>query len=120
MPAIMKTLLRFPILLVLCLMALAGFGQDHAVPGELPNWLLNRDRVKAGILSVPENHNNPNSRKIQIAYAVLERRNKDSNAYPIILFTGGPGESSLAQGMVDFLRGKREWGVITRKGFDKS
>ena len=99
----MKTLLRLPLLFALCLITLAGFGQDHKTPEELPNWLVNRDRVKAGVLFVPENHDNPNSRKIRIAYAVLERRNKDSKAYPMILFSGGPGESSLAQGLVDFL-----------------
>ena len=99
----MKTLLRFLLLFALWMNPLAGFGQDQTLTGELPNWLLNRERVKAGVLSVPENHDNPNSRKIRIAYAVLERRNKESNAYPIILFSGGPGDSTLVQGMVDFL-----------------
>ena len=70
---------------------------------DLPEWLANHDRVKAGMLSVPENHDNPNGRKIEIAYAVLQRRNKVSRAYPIILFTGGPGEGALGPGMVDFL-----------------
>jgi pimeloyl-ACP methyl ester carboxylesterase len=69
----------------------------------LPEWLANHENVKAGMLPVPENHDNPDGRKIEIAYAVLQRRNMDSKAYPMILFSGGPGESSLAPGLVDFL-----------------
>ncbi len=81
---------------------LSANAQDSGEPNFF-EWAANRENVKAGMLVVPENHDNPDGKKIEIAYAVLQRRNKDSQAYPMILFSGGPGESSLAPGVVDFL-----------------
>jgi pimeloyl-ACP methyl ester carboxylesterase len=81
---------------------LSASAQDTGIP-DLPEWLVHHENVKSGLLLVPENHDNPDGREIAIAYAVLQRRNKASEAYPVILFSGGPGESSLDQGLVDFL-----------------
>ncbi|MEJ2585715.1 MAG: alpha/beta fold hydrolase [Robiginitalea sp.] len=97
----MRTLPTLLLILLFCL-SNTGLSQDAPDPA-IPNWLTSRENVRAGMLTVPENHENPDGRKIQIAYAVLERRNKDSNTYPMILFSGGPGESSLSPGLVDFL-----------------
>ena len=99
-PAIMRTYL--PFLLFFFSIFISATAQDIGTP-DLPDWLANNERVKAGLLSVPENHENPDGRKIEIAYAVLQRRNKASKAYPMILFSGGPGESSLAPGIIEFL-----------------
>lgn len=76
--------------------------QDTGEPNFF-EWAANRENVRTGMLSVPENHDNPDGRKIKIAYAVLQRRNKESQAYPMINFSGGPGQSSLGPGMVNFL-----------------
>ncbi len=93
---------RLLFLLILSFVPLSSIAQERSGP-RLPDWLSNRDNVNAGLLEVPENHENPDGMKIQIAYAVLQRRNEQSNAYPMILLSGGPGESSLQPGLVDFL-----------------
>lgn len=96
----MRTLRYF--LFLFFVLFLSASAQDTGNT-DLPEWLTLHERVKAGRLSVPENHANPEGRKISIAYAVLQRRNRASQANPMILFTGGPGESSLAPGLVNFL-----------------
>ena len=98
----MNTLYRILLFFILLLTPLAGITQD-GTKAVLPDWLTDREHVTAGLLRVPENHEDPDGRKIAIAYAVLARRNKDSNAFPMILLSGGPGESSLQSGLVDFL-----------------
>ncbi len=96
----MRTLRHFLFLFSALAVSASAQDSDNAT---LPEWLTGHENVNAGILLVPENHANPDGRKIGIAYAVLQRRNIASREYPLILFSGGPGESSLNQGLVDFL-----------------
>lgn len=55
----------------------------------------NNDRVSCGLLEVPENHEAPNGRKINIAYVLIKAKNKASKAYPLINLSGGPGGASI-------------------------
>ncbi len=60
----------------------------------LPNVSEN-SRIICGKLEVPENHQKPNGRKIEIAYVIIKSENAESKEYPMIHFTGGPGGQSL-------------------------
>lgn len=49
-----------------------------------------------GILEVPENRENPNSRTLKLVYKVLKAKKVDSLKAPIVFLEGGPGGSALA------------------------
>ncbi|MEQ8304876.1 MAG: alpha/beta fold hydrolase [Cyclobacteriaceae bacterium] len=51
--------------------------------------------ARCGYITVPENHEAPEGRKIQIAYVVLEARDSSAHADPVIYLSGGPGGSAL-------------------------
>ena len=67
------------------------------------DWLPEREDVQAGAILVPENHDEPDGKQIQITYIVLKAKDSISAAFPMIFFSGGPGGNSLSQGMVGFL-----------------
>ncbi len=67
-------------------------------------WLANATGVKGGAILVPENHDEPEGRKIKIAYAILQARDTSISRYPLIFFAGGPGGKTLNPGLVDFLK----------------
>jgi len=48
-----------------------------------------------GILEVPENRDNPNSRTLKLVYKVLKARNTTSGKAPIVYLQGGPGGATL-------------------------
>ena len=54
-----------------------------------------QEGVTCGRLQVPENHDDKAGRKIEIAYVVIEAKSRNSQAYPIIYFSGGPGGASI-------------------------
>ena len=91
--------------LSLLLVALVCQAQNEPVfinPSGL-DWLPEREDVQAGAILVPENHDEPNGKQIQITYIVLKAKDSISDAFPMIFFSGGPGGNSLSQGMVGFL-----------------
>ncbi|HUF02685.1 MAG TPA: alpha/beta fold hydrolase [Aridibacter sp.] len=51
---------------------------------------------------MPEDHSNPQGRKIEIAYAVVSAR-KGKAEEAVIYFSGGPGGGSLRAGFINFL-----------------
>ncbi|MEM9685335.1 MAG: alpha/beta fold hydrolase [Bacteroidota bacterium] len=53
--------------------------------------------MECGYLEVPENHAQPDGRKIKIAYVVLKSKNETNAGYPMIYFSGGPGGASLSE-----------------------
>ena len=71
---------------------------DHSI-----DWLPERKDVQAGAILVPENHDEPNGKKIKITYMVLKAKDTTSTAFPMIYFSGGPGGNTLGEDMVDFL-----------------
>jgi pimeloyl-ACP methyl ester carboxylesterase len=60
-------------------------------------------RLVCGSIQVPENHDKPDGRKISIAYVILKSEDSDTEQYPMIYFTGGPGGQALrnVQGQLD-------------------
>ena len=76
--------------------------QDIIKPAAM-DWLPKSEAIQAGAILVPENHDDPNGKKIQITYVVLKAKDKTSAAYPIIYFSGGPGGNTIGQGMVNFI-----------------
>lgn len=67
------------------------------------DWITEREDIQAGAILVPENHDDPDGKKIQITYVVLKAKDKTSTAYPMIFFSGGPGGNTIGQGMVNFI-----------------
>ncbi len=53
------------------------------------------DNVIDGILEVPENRQNPDSRTLKLVYKVLKAKNTDSLKSPILYLQGGPGGATL-------------------------
>lgn len=60
----------------------------------LPQFANDAD-VDCGYLEVPENRNDPNSRKIKLAYLVLKATNGNAKPDPIVYLQGGPGGATL-------------------------
>lgn len=52
-------------------------------------------RLICGQLEVPENHDKPDGRKINIAFVILKSEDSSTTNYPMIHFTGGPGGPAL-------------------------
>jgi pimeloyl-ACP methyl ester carboxylesterase len=98
----MKTKFFSSVFLMFCMLPAIALAQAPASL-EIPDWLANNEKVTSGAIWVPEDHEHPEGRKLQLTYAVLGRKNKGSRAFPVILFSGGPGEQSLQPGLVDFL-----------------
>ncbi len=61
----------------------------HACSITPPNEVID------GILEVPENRLNPDSRTLKLAYKVLKAKKTDSLKAPILLLAGGPGAPTL-------------------------
>ncbi len=53
------------------------------------------DDIIDGILEVPENRQNPDSRTLKLVYKVLKAKNIDSLKSPIVFLQGGPGGATL-------------------------
>ena len=66
-------------------------------------WASDREGIRAGAIMVPENHDEPEGRKIKISYLVVEARDTTSTKYPMVFFSGGPGGNTIDAGLVDFL-----------------
>jgi pimeloyl-ACP methyl ester carboxylesterase len=52
--------------------------------------------VQCGFLTVPEDHNKPMGKSIEIAFAIFKTKSKKENSIPVIIFGGGHGGRSLA------------------------
>ncbi len=88
----------FLVLLVCSLVAEKMNAQDAENCGYITG--LEQLNVQCGQLEVPENHNDPGGKKIQLSYAILPSRNSDSKAYPMIFLSGGPGGASLGRNAI--------------------
>jgi pimeloyl-ACP methyl ester carboxylesterase len=53
------------------------------------------ERVKFGTLAVPEDHENPGGKTIEIAWAVISAKDATKQKHPLIFLTGGPGGETL-------------------------
>ncbi|MBT8223759.1 MAG: alpha/beta hydrolase, partial [Eudoraea sp.] len=96
----MKSLLLF---ILLAIFSLNIYAQQQDLRAEGMDWLPIRPDVKAGSLWVPENHDNPGGKKIEIAYIILKARDTTVQHFPLIFFSGGPGGNTLVPGLVNFI-----------------
>ena len=83
-------------------------GYQNVISQDLINldnldWLPDREEVQSGAILVPENHDDPDGKKIQITYIVIKTKDAASSAFPMIFFSGGPGENTVNPGLVNFL-----------------
>jgi pimeloyl-ACP methyl ester carboxylesterase len=94
--------------------------QETACPFDVSSLLMD---VRCGLLTVPENRQNPNSRPIVLAVMIAESPNPNKALDPIVYLAGGPGESAIAsivpilsteQG--GLLLEERDWIVIDQRG----
>jgi pimeloyl-ACP methyl ester carboxylesterase len=69
--------------------------QETACPFDLPPGQVEGQTVECGILEVPENRADPNSRQIRLAVAIFRHPDGATQPDPIIYLSGGPGGSSL-------------------------
>lgn len=93
------------IIVVLFLTSIVCLAQNEPVstnPVGL-DWLPERKDIQAGAILVPENHDDPNGKKIQITYIILQAKDTITEAFPMIFFAGGPGGNTLSEGMINFL-----------------
>ncbi|MEQ9412998.1 MAG: hypothetical protein RIF39_04175, partial [Cyclobacteriaceae bacterium] len=51
--------------------------------------------IDCGYITVPENHDDPEGKKIKIAYVLLHAEDTTSKEYPVIYLSGGPGGSAV-------------------------
>ncbi|MGK7396438.1 MAG: alpha/beta fold hydrolase [Candidatus Cyclobacteriaceae bacterium M3_2C_046] len=91
-----KMKLRFFYLMLLAL-ALSNAAQAQIewaeFPGKIPEE--HQDKVKFGYLTVPENHDQPTGRKIQVAFSLLQSNNNDKQD-ALIFLPGGPGGNATS------------------------
>ncbi len=92
---------------------------------EFIKFLTDTDNVRCGMIDVPENHDDPDSRNISIAYVVLQKLDKSSDRYPMIHLTGGPGAGALTSGRINRwidhpIREKRDIILFDQRGIGYS
>jgi len=83
-------------------------GYQNMISQDLVNldnldWLPDKEEVQAGAILVPENHDDPDGKKIQITYVVVKTKETTSAAFPMIFFSGGPGGNTINSEFVNFL-----------------
>jgi pimeloyl-ACP methyl ester carboxylesterase len=77
------------------------------------------DNMDCGYLTVLENRDNPNSRRIKLAYLVLKATSPNPKPDPIVYLQGGPGGATLATLSYwrnSILRKDRDFILIDQRG----
>jgi len=92
---------------------------------EFITGLVPSNEIQCGKITVPENHDDPNGKKIQITYIVLHSKDTISEAYPMIYLSGGPGGASLTVGRINGwlqhpIREKRDIIILDQRGIGYS
>jgi len=65
-------------------------------PIDLPENLLKNQKISFGYVSVPEFHSKPNGNTMEIAVATFHCQNEKPASEPLLMLSGGPGESNIA------------------------
>ncbi len=69
--------------------------KESPPPCDFQSILPSGNDVDCGYITVPENHDQPDGKKINIAFVVLHSKDPNTKEYPVIYLSGGPGGSSL-------------------------
>ena len=72
------------------------------VPCDFDGTGAQRVGVVCGLLSVPEYHENPQGRQIQIAFAFLKSKKEVSKKDPLLFLSGGPAQQSMNTSLLNF------------------
>jgi pimeloyl-ACP methyl ester carboxylesterase len=91
----LKLLLGILMALLWVTSAVAQADAPFVTPAECPIDVPANPEIGCGLLSVPENYDQPEGRWIQMPYIWIESPTADSDAVPLIFTEGGPGGNSL-------------------------
>ncbi|MEO8397752.1 MAG: alpha/beta fold hydrolase [Chloroflexota bacterium] len=88
-------------LIFICLFALSApaLARQNAAQFQLsacPFAIPSGTAIDCGMLTVPENHNTPDGKQIQLAVARIYSSSGTPQADPLIYLAGGPGEGALS------------------------
>ncbi len=72
-----------------------GKFEEAPFPFELPEGLVDGKEVNFGYVTVPEFYDEPNNKTMKIAVATFHSYNEKPAPEPLILMSGGPGESNI-------------------------
>lgn len=95
----MKNLTR--LFLLLCLFSTSLYSQTTNFKYEKTKTffpeeeIINNHNIEWGYLSVPENWDKPEGKKIKIAVAILKRTSKSNDPNPVVFIEGGPGAGEI-------------------------
>ncbi len=64
-------------------------------PIKVPDGLIDSGKFSYGYIKVPEFHNKPDGKTIELAVAVLKCQSDSATHEPLVLVTGGPGMSDI-------------------------
>lgn len=83
------------------------------------------DRLNCGFVTVPENHNKPDGKQIQVHYVVLPAVKNVNHEEALLAIAGGPGQSAIdnAAGfdaMLSKVRQQRDIMLIDQRGTGRS
>jgi len=80
-----------------------GIGEftNSTCPIEVPDSLLDSGKFSYGYMKVPEFHNKPNGKVIELAVAVFKCQADSTTHEPLLLVTGGPGMSDIDAFVLD-------------------
>ncbi len=116
-------------LILLLALTFSTYSQNKQVESilncEFIQGLTPSDKYHCGQISVPENHDDPNGKKIQISYIVLHAKDISSKAYPMVFLSGGPGGNLISSAQIsNFLtnpiREKRDVILVDQRGIGYS
>lgn len=98
---------------------------NPSIPCDFIEGLILTNDFDCGKIIVPEDHDDPNSKKIEISYIVLFSRVITSESYPMIFLSGGPGGASLTTGRINTwlkhpIREKRDIILLDQRGIGYS
>ena len=89
------------ILLFIMLFCICSFAQQSNVMFEKTTSfypdeeIINKEEIEWGFLTVPEEWEETNGKKIKLAVAILKNTSKSKNTNPVVMIDGGPGAGSI-------------------------
>ncbi|MDX1667428.1 MAG: alpha/beta fold hydrolase [Saprospiraceae bacterium] len=119
----MKNLLLFLCIPLMILSCQSGDSRSAPSGCDFLSGLPESENITCGYVTVPENHAQPEGRKLRIAYAILPAKDTAASAYPVIYFMGGPGGRVLdnLEGWLDHpLRQKLDIILFDQRGLGHS
>lgn len=92
---------KLKLFLLLCLLPACLFSQTAAFKLKKTSTFfpeaksINEENIEWGYLTVPENWDKPNGKKVEIAVAVLKNTSNKTDTNPVIYIEGGPGAGGI-------------------------